>query len=297
MRNCITLICIMSLSVCFADGSRLLARGKNRQPTIELSESEKSFALDSFAGFRFGDSAPESSCFPKQYERYVLSTPFRAFTRADVRYSSFTRKLCEVELSGPVSDWDAASVSNEVAKLQSMVSAQYGIRLHDSGFRMSFANGNVSFENGNVSMEIRGYSSVIVMKVLDKRIVAEDQKACVASKRAISIPDTEGFSELEHIAKTLVKKSVPHDRSKGIVSGGFRNAFGVPGLVPEKCLADKATDTFKSGSTGIVVRLCTRGADDGMTAALFWRDFTITSDGRISAIDAECEAMGMYSNQ
>lgn len=288
--------CLALLSfMCSAEKGSLL-RSRIRAPAVELTEEEKAFNLESFAGFRFGDPTPESSCWPKPYELYALSTPFRAFTRAYVRYSRFTRKLCEVELNGSVEDWDVASVSNEVAKLQGMVSARYGIRLlhkisvRDSGCRMSF-------ENENVSIDIHGDSSAIVLKVLDKRIAEEDRKARVTSRRAVSIPDAEGFPELERIAKTVVKKPVPHGGSAGIVSGGFRNASGTQGLVSERLLADKATDTFTSGSTGIVVRLCTRGADSGMNGVLFWRDFTITSDGRISAIDAEGDAMGVYTDQ
>ena len=62
----------------------------------------------------------------------------------------------------------------------------------------------------------------------------------------------------------------------------------------------KIGGTFQAGpagGAGKVIKLCCRGMDDGQDGTLFWRPFTITSDGRIYAIDAESDAMGVRTDQ
>ena len=63
-----------------------------------------------------------------------------------------------------------------------------------------------------------------------------------------------------------------------------------------------AGGTFTAGApggAGTKVKLLCRGADGGVNGMLFWREFTITSDGRIYAIAAENsgDTMGVYTDQ
>ena len=72
---------------------------------------------------------------------------------------------------------------------------------------------------------------------------------------------------------------------------------GFSGLIGDH---SKRGGTFAAGNpggAGIIVKICCRGMDDGRDGAIFWRPFTITSDGRIMAIDAESDSMGMYTDQ
>ena len=75
-------------------------------------------------------------------------------------------------------------------------------------------------------------------------------------------------------------------------------ASGFSGLISN--FANKQGGTFTAGEIGgqgIVVKLCCRGADGGENGTVFWRPFTITSDGRIYKIEAESDAMGVYTDQ
>lgn len=90
----------------------------------------------------------------------------------------------------------------------------------------------------------------------------------------------------------------------------FDNEIGAPAAptstTPMPSGFDTTTSHSKVGGTftagppggaGIVVELCCRGMDDGIDGTIFWRPFTITSDGRIYAIAAESDAMGMRTDQ
>lgn len=82
-------------------------------------------------------------------------------------------------------------------------------------------------------------------------------------------------------------------------SGGYRTSGGTVGQ--QSNLASMALDTFTAGAPGgegRKIMLCCRGADTGgVNGALYWREFTITSDGRIYAIDAESDSMGITTDQ
>lgn len=52
-----------------------------------------------------------------------------------------------------------------------------------------------------------------------------------------------------------------------------------------------------SGEQGIKCKMAFRGIDDGQEGAIFWREVTITSDGRIYMIGNETDVMGVYTAQ
>lgn len=107
-------------------------------------------------------------------------------------------------------------------------------------------------------------------------------------------------NDLDKAIKELTKPKEPQN-PKELVSGGFRSSTGVQGLVSAAALSNKASDTFTASTAptakGAKVKLLCRGADSGVNGALFWREFTITPDGRLYSIGAEGDAMGVYTDQ
>lgn len=72
---------------------------------------------------------------------------------------------------------------------------------------------------------------------------------------------------------------------------------GFSGIISDHSKKGGTFTAGAAGGVGVKVKLLCRGMDDGMNGTLFWREFTITSDGRIYAIAAEDDAMGVYTDQ
>lgn len=280
MRNCITLICVMSLAVCFADVPRLLYRGKSRQPAIELTKSEKALAIDSFAGFKFGAELFDLEAA----SGHTLNTPFRAFTRVQLMRTDFAHRLYCVRLTGDIGDWSAQSVSNEVAFLRGMLSDQYGI----SSWQTDMASGRgartvCKFENGNVSISLLANAKWLSLDVTSRRVLAEDERACEAAKtRVVEFPDSQGFMALERIA---VEASKSFCEKPSIPSG----ELGDNGIFPSN------TETWQSSAANntskATIYLPCRSASAGNRGHLYWRKIAISPDGRILSIGKEEQDM------
>ena len=74
-------------------------------------------------------------------------------------------------------------------------------------------------------------------------------------------------------------------------------ASGFDGLITSHAKKGGTFTAGAPGGAGVKVKLLCRGMDDGQNGTLFWREFTITSDGRVYAIAAEDDAMGVYTDQ
>ena len=168
-----------------------------RRRVVELTDSEKALDLDSFAGFSFGAELSDLEVAKGR----ALSTPFRAFTRVQLMRTDFAHRLYCVRLTSDIGDWSAQSVSNEVAFLRGMLSDQYGI----SSWQTSAIPRRVcKFENGNISISITTYAKWLSLEVTNRRVLAEDERACEAAKtRVVEFHDSQGFAALEHVASEL----------------------------------------------------------------------------------------------
>ena len=216
MKNLIVLISIMSLAVCLADGPRLLNRGKNRQPVIELTESEKALDIDSFAGFKFGTEVTD----PYVANGRTLDTPFRAFTRIQLMRTDSTRRLCGIHLFGDIDDWPAQSVTNEIAFLRGMLADQYRISSWQTDSEpWRSARIVFRFKNDNVSISLSANNKWLSLDVTSLRVKANDEREHEAAKtRVVKFPESQGFAELARLAEKI--KTVDGGKIKPTIPSG-----------------------------------------------------------------------------
>ena len=109
------------------------------------------------------------------------------------------------------------------------------------------------------------------------------------SKPSASNPITISI-EPKRLKEILIEPVTEPDQTVSLNSGMELNQTN---------LAVRKGDTFKAGTydgKGLKCYLCFRGAVDGTgNAALYWREVTITNDGRIQSIAAEAKvALQVY---
>ncbi len=99
--------------------------------------------------------------------------------------------------------------------------------------------------------------------------------------------------------QTFVENLIPESNDPGAQQPDSTSDLesGFDGIIASHAKKGGTFQAGAAGGAGKVVKLCCRGMDDGQNGTIFWRPFTITSDGRIFAIGAETDAMGMYTDQ
>lgn len=254
-------------------GGPLLRRGKSGAPTIEMTQAERNFTLNEFAGFRFGEPISDTDAL----NGCNLQSPFRAFTRLQLSCTSFGHKLCGVRLYGRIGDWDEQSIAEETEFLRDMLSSQYGINAWHS--QPEPARGvQFVFKNDNVKISILSNGNFLSLGVVNLRLQAEDSQLREAARRAVKFPAEADFMCLERIAASNpVEITDSVDDLTKLPSG-----FGIG-----KQELDATSVKFDGNGEITTVKVCTRVMDNGYEYVFVFRTLEIAPDGRILSIGAE----------
>jgi len=193
----------------------------------QQADFDRDFVLPSFLGWTFGDSL-------ESYGAKKLAKPFRLFDTANLCRSAKNR-LCEISLELKAKDYSESSISNEVAKLVTILHKQFGIGIYiprwESSWPTGFRSATAKYANGKTEVEVYGqyYSGdstgTIKLTVRNRTISKEDQKikeeedriARDKKEKMVSVADEAGVEML--VAKRPNVSTDPKDVKFGVTFG------------------------------------------------------------------------------